>query len=386
MKHTLPLDGLPYADVEPFIVLDGAALSWEEFSSRHPDANLCERCHRVYPADVTFDGAPSERCIHCLYEDLLELKGDPEFASEIERLAEDHLALSRYLRRYAPSHDRESCCRRPRCILCDALQAGAPLNALHPLREWLEDRGLTPRKELRRPRRADFKDWPSLSESARVSALETVRPVLRLALEVGHARSGHLALLNRENDLEFVVIPGRGPVSTFLLATTPLSGQQATALGAVPSTLSPEMPWAGFDLEYLSSLWRWQVRLPTEREWRLACEPSAGPVAQFVCDGAPLARVIREGAPVNALGLTDLAGQVAELLAVQEVSVGTIGGSAATPRARLEALSRPAPKDSEARTLRCVLEQHPIRPLGGLLPSLVPPFVGVRLAASLPPV
>lgn len=262
------------------------------------------------------------------------------------------------------------------------------MHALGPLRAWLAARGLTRARaravvvdtpSLRRSLGA----WANLSEDERLAVLDAVRFPTMLPMVVGRSRAGQPALLHPESGLELVVVPKRGSIAPFLLASTPLSRRQATAMGAATNGDELDLPWTGFDIERLSTLFRWGFRLPSESEWLAASESSAGALERFVCDGAALVSVLREDAPVNELGLYDMAGHVAELIDVQATSVVTMGGSATTERARLEPASRPAPKGTAARARRGVRESHPIRPLGGLLVSTVSERVGVRLAMSV---
>ncbi|MBL8683831.1 MAG: hypothetical protein JNK05_31955 [Myxococcales bacterium] len=387
VPNELPLDGIAWIDGG--VECNGERLRGEAFEQRFPDARGCDHCGRVYPSEVEWVGAPIDRCIHCEFEDLYRLRSEDEQEFFARLAASEELPeLARYLRRYGPEHDTSACGRRPHCFLCDATQSGAPMRALGELRAWLAARGLTRARartavidapSLRRSLRA----WENLSEDERLAVLDAVRIPAMLPVAVGLSRAGQPALLHRESGLELVVVPKRGAMAPFLLASTPLSRRQAAVLGATTGGDALDLPWTGFEIERLPTLFRWGFRLPSEREWLAAFESSAGALERFVCDGAALVSVLRADAPVNELGLYDMAGHVAELIDVQATSVVTMGGSASTERARLEPASRAAPKGTTARVERVVRESHAIRPLGGLLASVVPECVGVRLALSV---
>jgi hypothetical protein len=76
-------------------------------------------------------------------------------------------------------------------------------------------------------------------------------------------------------------------------------------------------------------------------------------------------------------------GVASELVDIQLGSIVSVGGSFRSRLSELEPLTKPAPWGREARRSRLLVEQHEIQPPGGLLPSLVPPHVRVRVARTL---
>lgn len=398
MIDFIPTDGLVYvdgSDTEPMRV-SGVAVTIDELDRAHPGVDLCEFCHRVYPAEVPIGGAPSEMCVHCVFESLHALVGDEAawaeaWAVEAENEDDEFPSLANYVLAFTAPHEPAACQRQPNCFLCDAALGGAPLTSLAELERWLEDQGFAAPAEEPELDPKVLDTWLELSREDQLRALATLARTLVLRdnreveLRVGESAEGIPILRHTVSGVELAVVPRQGRCRSFLLAITPLSAGQAAALGMPTNDLDPAMPWTGFDVARLQSLWSWGFRLPLEDEWEVASRTGSEPTSLFVAECESPASTERSPRAINALGLADLAGQVAELVEVREAAVLTVGGSHRSPASALEPLSLDAPKNTAKRRARALLEEHPIRPLGGILPSVVPPHVGIRLALDARP-
>lgn len=398
MIDFIPSDGLSYvdgSDTEPMRVSD-VAVTIDALDRAHPGFGLCEFCHRVYPAEVPICGAPSEMCAHCVFESLREVLHDEAawaeaWAVEAENEDDGFPSLATYVWAFASRHDVAECHRQPNCFLCDAVRGGAPLDSREQLERWLEDRGFAAPAEEPELDPKVLDTWLERSREEQLRALATLARTLVLRddreveLRVGQSAEGIPILRHTVSGVELAVVPRQGRCRSFLLAITPLSVGQAAALGMPTNESDPAMPWTCFDVARLQSLWGWGFRLPLVDEWEVASRASSGPASLLVAECETPAAVERSPRSINVLGLADLAGQVAELVEVREAAVLTVGGSHRSPARALEPLSLDAPKNAAKRRERVLLEEHPIRPLGGILPSLVPPHVGIRLALDARP-
>jgi hypothetical protein len=400
MIRSIPTDGLAFVDAsesEPMTVtVSGVAVTIDALERTHPAFRLCEFCHRVYSVATPFTGAPSEMCVHCVFESLHKLVGDEAawaeaWAVEAENEGYEVPSLANYVLAFTARHEPAACQRQPNCFLCDAALGGAPLTSLAELERWLEDQGFAAPAEEPEFDPKVLDTWLELDRKDQDRALTALARMLVLRdnreveLRAGATVEGSPILRHVLSGVEFAVVPRQGRCRSFLLATTQLSAGQAAALGMPTNNLDPAMPWTGFDLAQLVGLWGWGFRLPLVQEWEVASRTGSGPASLFIAACKGPAPVERSARPVNALGLADLAGQVAELVEVRNASVLTVGGSHLSPTSTLEPLSHDAPKNAAKRRERGLIEEHPIRPLGGFLPSVVPAHVGIRLALDARP-
>jgi hypothetical protein len=379
---------------------------------------LCEFCDRFYPRDrklLIGASGSMEQCLHCAcnasYGVLVAQTWGDDYAAELIK------NLAAYFARAAAEHDRSRCPWAPECFLCDALAADALPRDRRSIRAWLSRSGALAERPPR-IKLGDLRRWLELGPGEQAALAVALAGKLSARLSSGAfvaTEAGGLPCLRHEpTGITLMIVPRPAPPERpFLLSRTVVTVEQGARLGVLLAPASagdenaPTLPLAGFDLRALPPAWSSSpFRLPTAAEWleasryRLRGMAYAGAAGAQVptwpdacCWHAGNARgpqpVEAHAAYANELGLVDLVGNVDELVDLGDGYAEAIGGSYRNTARELAAMLTLAEGDVAPSAVGELRIRLPIRPLderdalGRLVPLLLPPHVGFRVALDI---